>query len=287
MSTPMSLDAQAPATPVRRRRRWRHPLVIVPLAFLALLVAVSVLAPVLPLDPNALDLDSMSAPPSAEHWFGTDALGRDYFARVVYGGRISLMVGFLAMATSTLIGTVVGLIAGYAPRWVDATLMRLVDLLSSIPWMVLIIVVSVFLKPGLWTIIVVIGCFSWMGTARLVRAETLSIRERLFVKYSSYIGISPATIIGRHILPQALPTIMVAAIASLASAMMTEASLSFLGVGVQAPMASWGSLLQTAQGDLQRLPHLAVIPGLLIMATILSVSTLGNRLRETTDRERA
>ncbi|MDO5681213.1 MAG: ABC transporter permease [Propionibacteriaceae bacterium] len=272
---------------MRLRTVLRKPGALAAAIFLGLVIVLSVIAPFTPLDPTAIDLDSMSSPPSAEHLFGTDALGRDYLARVVFGGRISLLVGFLAMAAATLIGTLVGLLAGYSHKFVDVALMRLVDLLSSIPWMVLIIVVSVFLKPGIITIIVVIGAFSWMSTARLVRAETLSVRERTFVQYASFIDLPKPRIVVRHILPQILPTIMVAATASLASAMMTEASLSFLGVGVQAPMASWGSLLQTAQGDLQRLPHLAVIPGLLIMATILSVSTLGNAVREAKDKESA
>lgn len=141
------------------------------IVFLAVVILLSLLAPVLPLDPDTTDLDSMSAPPSLEHWFGTDQLGRDYFARVVYGGRISLLVGFLAMITATAIGALIGLVAGFGHPRIDNLLMRLVDFLSSIPWMVLVIVASVFLRPGLVTIIVVIGGFTWMTTARLVRAE--------------------------------------------------------------------------------------------------------------------
>lgn len=247
--------------------------------FLTVVIGVSLLAPVLPLDPDTTDLDAMSAPPSWEHWFGTDQIGRDYFARVVFGGRISLLVGFLAMATATGIGALVGLVAGFGHPRVDNLLMRLLDFLSSIPWMILVIVVSVFLKPGLATIIIVIGGFTWMTTARLVRAETLSVKERAYVGYSGYIGEQAPRIVGRHILPDVLPTILVAATASVSNAMMTEASLSFLGVGIQQPMASWGSLLQTAQGSLQQLPHLALIPGLLIMGTVFSFNALGNTLR--------
>lgn len=249
------------------------------LGFLGVLVLLSLAAPLLPLDPETTDLDAMSEPPSAEHWFGTDQIGRDYFARVVYGGRISLAVGFLAMAAATAIGSIVGLVAGFSHPRVDSLLMRVVDFLSSIPWMILIIVASVLLKPGLVTIIVVIGGFSWMTTARLVRAETLSVRERSYVGYSGYIGERGPRIVWRHILPEVLPTILVAATATVSLAMMTEASLSFLGVGIQPPMASWGSLLQTAQGSLQQLPHLALIPGILIMLTVFSFNALGNALR--------
>ncbi len=249
------------------------------IGFLTVVILLSLLAPLLPLDPDTTDLDSMSAPPSWEHLFGTDQIGRDYFARVVFGGRISLLVGFLAMVTATTIGALVGLVAGFGHPRIDNLLMRLVDFLSSIPWMILVIVVSVFLRPGLVTIIIVIGGFTWMTTARLVRAETLSVKERAYVGYSGYIGERSPRIVGRHILPDVLPTILVAATASVSNAMMTEASLSFLGVGIQQPMASWGSLLQTAQGSLQQLPHLALIPGLLIMGTVFSFNALGNSLR--------
>lgn len=271
-------------TAVPRDRRLRDALSGSPAGwfavfFLTVVIVVSLLAPLLPLDPETTDLDAMSAPPSWEHWFGTDQIGRDYFARVIFGGRISLLVGFLAMVTATAIGALVGLVAGFSHPRVDNLLMRLVDFLSSIPWMILVIVVSVFLKPGLVTIIIVIGGFTWMTTARLVRAETLSVKERAYVGYSGYIGERAPRIVGRHILPDVVPTILVAATASVSNAMMTEASLSFLGVGVQQPMASWGSLLQTAQGSLQQLPHLALIPGLLIMGTVFSFNALGNTLR--------
>ena len=272
------------SAPTTRDNRLREALRGAPqswfaIVFLGLVILLSLVAPILPLDPDTTDLDSMSAPPSLEHWFGTDQLGRDYFARVVYGGRISLLVGFLAMITATAIGALVGLVAGFGHPRVDNLLMRLVDFLSSIPWMVLVIVASVFLRPGLLTIIIVIGGFTWMTTARLVRAETLSVKERAYVGYSGYIGEQPTRIVGRHILPDVLPTILVAATTSVSQAMMTEASLSFLGVGIQQPMASWGSLLQTAQGSLQQLPHLALIPGLLIMGTVFSFNALGNTLR--------
>ena len=278
-----TLRPTSPA-PAVRERRLREAVFSTPqgwfaVVFLSVVILLSLLAPLLPLDPETTDLDSMSAPPSLEHWFGTDQIGRDYFARVVYGGRISLLVGALAMVTATAIGALIGVVAGFAHPRVDNLLMRLVDFLSSIPSLILIIVASVFLKPGLSTIIIVIGGLLWMTTARLVRAETLSVKERAYVSYSGYIGEQPVAIVIRHILPEVLPTILVAATANLSNAMMTEASLSFLGVGIQQPMASWGSLLQTAQGSLQQLPHLALIPGLLIMGTVFSVNSLGNSLR--------
>ncbi|MFZ1604697.1 MAG: ABC transporter permease, partial [Enterococcus aquimarinus] len=149
--------------------------------FLIVLIILSLIAPLLPLDPNATDVSNMSQPPSLAHWFGTDEVGRDYFIRVLYGGRVSLLVGVLAMLTATTIGTLVGLTAGYFGGLIDSILMRLLDVLSAIPWLVLVIVLSVFLKPGLTTIIVIIGCFSWMGIARLIRGETLAAKERDYV----------------------------------------------------------------------------------------------------------
>jgi peptide/nickel transport system permease protein len=249
------------------------------IAALALIAGACLAAPILATDPTALDLSAMSQPPSAAHWLGTDSLGRDYFANVLYGGRVSLIVGLLAMATSTVIGVGVGLVAGFAPPWLDNLLMRVVDFLASIPWLILVIVISMLLKPGLMTIIVAIGGFTWMTTARLVRAETLSTRELAYVGYAQFIGLNPARSALRHVLPGVAPTILVAASASISAAMMTEAALSFLGMGIQPPMASWGSLLQTAQGSLQQLPHLAIIPGALIMVTVYCVNAITNITR--------
>lgn len=263
-----------------RRRSLRSAPVRFAVSFLLLLGLVSLIAPLLPLDPTTTDLAARWLPPGPGHLFGTDELGRDYFSRVVHGGRISLTVGVLAMAASTLIGVVVGLAAGYAGGRLDDALMRLVDFLASIPWMVLAIVASVFLKPGFWTIIIVIAVFTWMPTARLVRAETLSLRERLYVGYARYIGERNTRVVWRHVLPDAAPTIIVAATTSISVAMMTESTLSFLGLGIQAPMASWGSLLTTAQGNLNFTPHLAMIPGLLILLTVLSFNVLGDVVRE-------
>lgn len=280
--TIVSMDAVA-----QRARSFRSAGTVVALTFLALLTLVSVFAPLLPLDPTTSDLSIRWQGPSAAHWLGTDDLGRDYLSRVVYGGRISLTVGVLAMLASTLIGIIVGLVAGYARGWLDEVLMRLVDFLSAIPWMVLVMVASVFLRPGLWTIIIVIGAFAWMPTARLVRAETLSLRERTYVGYARFIGERPRRVVWRHILPDATPTIIVAATATISSAMLTESALSFLGLGIQPPMASWGSLLESAQGALARSPLLALVPGLLIMLTVLSFNVVGDALRRAVSEEDA
>lgn len=281
----MTAPVVIPHPKASRTRPLRSVSEIAAAVFLALLVVISLIAPLLPLDPDSTDLAVRWQGPSAAHWLGTDDVGRDYLARVVFGGRISLVVGVLAMLASTAIGVLVGLTAGYARGWIDEVLMRLVDFLSSIPWMVLVIVASVFLRPGLWTIIVVIGLFSWMPTARLVRAETLSLRERTYVGYARFVGERARTVVWRHVVPDAMPTIIVAATTTISSAMLTESALSFLGLGIQPPMASWGSLLEAAQGSLARSPLLAVIPGLLIMLTVLSFNVLGDALRRKVSEE--
>lgn len=263
---------------VKGLRSYPHYLIAV--VILLILLSLSLAAPYLPIDPNFIDVSIIDQPPSAEHIFGTDELGRDYFIRVLYGGRVSLLVGFLAMITSTIIGVVVGLLSGFFGGWVDSLLMRLVDILSSIPWLVLVIVISVFLSPGLTSIVIVIGGFSWMGIARLVRAETMSLKERDYVIYSKFIKRNNLGIIINHILPGVVPTIIVSATASIAGAIMTESTLSFLGLGVQPPSASWGSLLQTAQSNLQTAPHMAIIPGVFIMLTVYSFNSMGNFVKQ-------
>ena len=253
--------------------------------FLAILVFMSLIAPLIPIDPTLTDVTRMNQPPSGAHWFGTDELGRDYFMRVIYGGRISLIVGVLAMFTATLIGTVVGLVSGFFGGFIDSLLMRLVDVLSSIPWLVLVIVLSTLMRPGLTTIIIVIGGFSWMGIARLIRAETLAVKSRDYVNYASFLGVKKITIMWRHLLPAVMPTLIVAATNSISGAIMTESALSFLGMGIQPPMASWGSLLQNGQSALQRAPHMALLPGLFIALTIYSFNKLGDLFQTLMHRE--
>ena len=248
-------------------------------AFLIFIILISTFAFLIPINPDAINTSSMLQAPSLTHLFGTDELGRDYLARTIYGGRVSLIVGVLAMVISTSIGVAVGTISGYFGGKIDNILMRFVDIISSIPWIILVTIISIFLRPGLQAIIIVIGLFSWMEIARLVRAETLSIKEREYVLYAVSIGESSRNIIFKHIIPSVFPTIIIASTTSIANAIMTESSLSFLGLGIQQPMASWGNLLQNAQTNLQSAPYMAVLPGLLIILTIYSFNKLGNVLR--------
>lgn len=252
---------------------------VVAIIFLAFIILISIFAFLIPLDPSSTNTSNILKPPSASHIFGTDELGRDYFVRTIYGGRVSLIVGVLAMIISTSIGVAIGTISGYFGGLVDNLIMRSVDVISSIPWMILVTVISIFLKPGLQAIIIVIGLFSWMETARLVRAETLSIKEREYVLYANSIGETSWRIITRHIIPSVFPTIIIAATSSIAGAIMTESALSFLGLGIQPPTASWGNLLQNAQSNLQSSPYMAILPGILIVLTIYSFNKLGNVLR--------
>lgn len=253
--------------------------------FLVILIFLSLVAPLFPFSPTATNVSNAWQNPSFDHWFGTDELGRDYFIRVLYGGRVSLIVGISAMLASTFIGTLVGVTSGYFGGWIDNLLMRLVEILSSIPWLVLVIVLSVFLRPGLTTIIIVIGCFSWMGLSRLIRAETLSVKNREYIIYSEFIGESKWRIMIRHVIPNILPTLIVAATNAISGAIMTESTLSFLGVGIQQPMSSWGSLLQNAQSSLQRAPHMAILPGLFVLLTIYSINSFSEFIKSYIQRE--
>ena len=238
--------------------------------FLLLVIIASIAVDYTGLDPEAIDVTNMLGKPSSEHWFGTDELGRDYFTRVLYGARVSLIVGVLAMVTSVFIGVAVGMISGYFGGIVDSILMRIVDIFCAIPWIIMVTVISMLFKRGIVSIIIVIGCFSWMEIARLVRAETMSAKNRDYVQYAELVGVSKFKIIIQHVLPTIIPVIITAATGAIASAIMVESSMSFLGIGIQPPMCSWGSLLQTAQTNLAKAPYMAFIPGLLIVFTIPS-----------------
>ncbi len=271
----------------KKNRRWenvkaeflRNKQAIFALSFLTLILLISLFVVFSPVDPDAMDVSNKFHGPSADYWFGTDELGRDYFIRVLYGGRISLLVAGLAMLTSIVIGVTVGLVSGYFGGFLDSLMMRVVDVFSSIPWIIMVTVIGLLFKRGIFSIIVVIGVLGWMEIARLVRSEVLSAKERDYVKYAVFIGVPPLQIILAHILPSVLPTIITAATSTIAAAIMVESSLSFLGLGVAAPMSSWGSLLQSSQQYLQRAPYMAVLPGILIILTVYSFNKLGDILR--------
>ncbi len=272
----------------RRETFWdrlrRNRMAMAGLTLVLGLFAVAVLAHWLaPYDPTLINLKEVLMPPSPTHLLGTDTLGRDVLSRVIYGARISLLVGFVAVGLATLIGVLVGALAGYYGGVVDAVLMRLVDLMLCFPTLFLILAVIAVLGPSIWNIMVVIGVTGWMGVARLVRAEFLSLREREFVVAARALGASDARLIWRHLLPNALTPVMVSATLGVAGAILTESALSFLGLGVQAPTPSWGNILTMGKDNLEIAWWLSVFPGLAILVTVMSYNLLGEGIREAID----
>ncbi|WP_032123156.1 ABC transporter permease [Clostridium amazonitimonense] len=257
----------------------KNKLSLVAVATLIILLILCLLAFLSPYDPNAIDVNNKLQGPSLKHLFGTDDMGRDYFTRALYGGRLSLFVGFLSMILSSTIGTIVGTISGYAGGIVDTLIMRFIDILMSIPSFFLILTLNVYFKPGVKNIIIIIALFSWMGIARIIRGETLSMKEREYVLYAKSQGIRPSRIIFKHIIPNVFPSVIVASSINIAGAILMESSLSFLGLGVQQPNSSWGSMLQSAQAYMIDQPALAIFPGLLILFTVLSFNIIGDTLR--------
>lgn len=244
----------------------------------------AIFAPILaPWPPDMPHLDHILEAPSLEFPLGTDRLGRDVLSRLLYGGRVSLWVGFVAVGISIGIGASLGLLAGYFRRWVDEAIMRLVDVMLCFPSFFLILAVIAFLEPNLVNIMIVIGLTSWMGCARLVRADTLSLREREYVSAARLAGSSTLRILFNHILPNAMAPILITATLGIAGAIITESSLSFLGLGVQPPTPSWGNMLMDGKIAIETAPWLSIYPGLAILITVLGYNLLGESLRDILD----
>jgi peptide/nickel transport system permease protein len=274
------------------KRFRRHPGAIFGAALFTLLLLLIVFAPLSPYDPSAKDMSVTNQPPSWTHPMGTDALGRDLFTRVLYGGRISLTVGLIVVAITLLIGIPVGALAGYYGGALDAFLMRVTDTFLSLPSFLVLILLGAILREvqipfftgnNVATIGLVIGSLSWMTCARVVRASILTLRELDFVSASRALGGSDARIILAHILPNALGPIIVEATLELGYAIIQESGLSFLGFGIQPPTPSWGNLLSNAQEHFTTYPWLAIFPGLMIFLTIISVNYIGDGLRDAFD----
>lgn len=253
-------------------------------AVVACLILMAVLAPFLaPWDPHRPDVRKILDAPSRSHWFGTDQLGRDVLSRILYGSRVSLAVGFVSVGIATAIGVLLGSLAGYGGGLLDATIMRLVDLMLVFPRFFLLLAVLAFLRPSIWTIMAVIGLTGWMGVARLVRAEFLSLKEREFVIWSQAVGASGFRIVWRHILPNAMAPVLVAMTLGIPAAILIESGLSFLGLGVQPPFATWGSILNDGKDSIEIAWWLSVYPGLAILVTVLSYNLLGEGIRDALD----
>ncbi|HXZ24946.1 MAG TPA: ABC transporter permease [Nitrospiria bacterium] len=250
----------------------------------AAMLAVALLAPLLaPYDPSAIHVRAILLPPSTGHWLGTDALGRDVLSRMIYGTQISLLVGFVAVGIAVVIGVIVGALAGFYPGWVDTVLMRLVDIMLSIPTFFLILAVIALVGPNLLNIMVVIGVTSWMGVARLVRGEFLALKESDYVIAARALGVPARRIIFRHILPNAMAPVYVSTILGIAAAVLVESSLSFLGLGVQPPTPSWGNILTDGKANIEIAWWLSLFPGLAILVTVLGYNLLGEGLRDALD----
>jgi peptide/nickel transport system permease protein len=262
----------------------RNKLALIGGIVVVVLVVLAVLAHwIAPWDPNRPDVRQILDAPSKAHPLGTDQLGRDVLSRMLYGARVSLAVGFVSVGIATLIGIALGAAAGYHGGTVDALVMRLVDLMLVFPRFFLLLAVLAFLKPSIWTIMAVIGLTGWMSVARLVRAEFLSLKEREFVLWSQSIGASSFRTIWRHILPNSIGPVLVAMTLGIPAAILTESGLSFLGLGVQPPHATWGNILNEGKDAIEIGWWLSAYPGLAILVTVLSYNLLGEGIRDALD----
>jgi len=262
----------------------RHKLALVSIVVVSIMTVACFAAPLIaPYDFDAIDLGNIRQPPSFEHPMGTDDLGRDLYTRVLYGGRVSILIGILAAVFGTAIGTLVGALGGYYGGRLDNVLMRTTDVAYSIPTLPLLIILSSYTQAAGPTMALIIGLLSWMATARVVRGEVLSIRQMLYVDAARGLGASNARIIGRHVLPNALGPIVVSATLAVGYAIIIESSLSFLGLGVQPPTPTWGNLLMDAQSTMATRPWLTIFPGVAILLVVLSVNFIGDGLQDALD----
>ncbi len=259
----------------------KNPLILVGGLVVATIALLAILAPLIaPYDPEDIHVRDILLPPSWEHWCGTDTLGRDVFSRMLFGARVSLAVGFVAVGIAMVVGIILGAVAGHYGGRIDAALMRLTDMVLCFPTFFLILAVIAFLEPSIWNIMIVIGLTSWMGVTRLVRAEFLSLREREFVLAAYSLGLSSFQLIWRYLLPNAIGPILVSAVLGVAGAVLIESGLSFLGLGVQPPDPSWGNMLTEGKDNIQIAWWLSLYPGLAILITVLGYNLLGEGLRD-------
>jgi peptide/nickel transport system permease protein len=290
----IELARAAEPGPLEERRRrsgaWRrfrrHRLAMIGMVILALLTGAAVAAPVITgQDPNRASIKHYRKPPSRAHILGSDASGRDVFSRLLHAGRISLSVGLVSVAIYTAIGVILGAFAGFYGGWVDSTIMRLADIVLAFPTLIIIITLVSIVGPSVWNIMLVIGFLGWPPIARILRGQFLALREQEFVVASRAMGASNRRLIFRHMLPNGLAPIIVAATFGMAGAILVEAGLSFLGLGVQPPTASWGNMLNEAQSlpILESMPWLWLPPGAMIALAVLSINFIGDGLRDALD----
>lgn len=286
-------DPRAPGEPPAtrpRRKTWRrfrrHTLAMIALVMFAIIAMGALFAPLLlSADPNTVNTAQTARPPGAGHLLGTDELGRDLFARLLFGGRVSLSVGVVAVSIFLVIGVVLGGISGFYGGTVDTVIQRVTEMVMTLPTLLVIITVVSLVGPSVYNIFIAIGVLGWPGVCRLVRAEFLSLREREFVQSAQAVGVPTWRIVFRHILPNAVAPVIVAGTLGVASAILLETGLSFLGLGVQPPTASWGNMLSEANrvSTLERMWWLWVPPGVAISVTVLSINFIGDALRDALD----
>ncbi|MCC6271140.1 MAG: ABC transporter permease [Microbacteriaceae bacterium] len=273
------------------RRFFKHKLAGIAIAVLAFLVFAAVFANLSPYNPTDQEPANSFEKPNSVHWFGTDELGRDVFSRILYGGRVSLTVGLLSTFLSIALGVLVGALSGYFGDWVDSVLMRITDAFLTFPTIFVLILLGAFLreqqapwlKNSIVVVIVIIAALSWMWPARLVRGLFLVLREKEFVTASRALGGNHARLIIQHILPNCIGPILVSGTLQMASAIITESGLSYLGFGVQPPTPTWGSILATAQNQVFRAPWLGFFPGFMIFITVMAINYIGDGLRDAFD----
>jgi len=290
-STAIDAERLAPAEPSQLAVTWRrfrkHKLALVGLTTLVVMALLIILAPLfLPYKPETLDLTATFAPTTAQHWLGTDDLGRDILTRLLYAGQISMSVGIICTAIVIVIGALIGVISGYFGGWIDTILMRIVDLLLAIPFFPLLLVLSQMLSqflPSFWTIVIILSVFGWLGICRLVRGQILSLRNLDFVEATRALGASNSRIMFRHMLPNSLAPLIVAATLAVGDFIISESALSFLGYGVKPPTPTWGNMLSDVNNYFLEHPLLAFYPGLAILITVVSINFMGDALRDALD----
>ena len=287
-AVPSGIEMRQPEGPWRLagRRFLRHRIGLASTIVLLFIVALVIVGPIFFISEDAAfrpDPTAINSPPSPEHWFGTDEVGRDIFARVIYGGRVSLLVGMLAMLVAITLGIFFGAVSGYFGGFTDSLIMRFTDVMLSIPGIFLIIALSVFLGPSIRTIILAIGFLNWMSVARIVRSLFLSLKEQDFVLAARCLGVKDSRIMVRHILPNSMAPVVVAATLTVGAAILTETAVSYLGLGIQPPTPSWGNMLKNAQVLIWSAPWVAIFPGMMIFFTTLCINFMGDGLRDALD----
>lgn len=281
-----SADGNAAVSPLRRscERFFENRAAVAAGAFVLLMLAACASAPLIaPFPFEAQDLELGAAGPSREHWLGTDALGRDVFSRLLYGGAVSLKVGLIATAVSCVIGVFYGMAAGWCGGARDSVMMRLVDILYALPFTLFVILLTVLFGQELWLIYVAVGAVSWLTMARIVRNQTRELRAQAFVEAAICMGQTPAKIMLRHILPNILGTVIVYATLTVPGVMLTEAFISFLGLGVKPPMTSWGLMIKEGADAMQDCPWLLLFPGAFFAGTLFALNVFGDGLRDAFD----